>query len=126
MAKKKPVGKSKSKGTVASPKPTVTTFMPVFKIGTAVDFKVQGSNFFGTVTVAVTENANTAITWTVPTSSVVPDDEGNLTIVAAMPKVATKSKVVTSGAGEGDLTISVTSQDGLSTGETTQVVAYTP
>jgi hypothetical protein len=125
MAKKKPVGATKPKVTVASPKPTVTAFMPVFKIGSAVNFKVQGSNFFGTVTVAVTENANTAITWTVPTSSVVPDDDGNLTIVGAMPKAA-KSKVVTTGAGEGDLTISVTSQDGLSTGETTQVVAYTP
>jgi hypothetical protein len=127
MAKKKtPATKKKTPGkkkVTPSPTPIVSSIVPVFTIGTPVDFKVHGKNFFGTVTVALLETANTAISWTLPTSSIVPDDSNTLTIVGAIPKPADGLKI-TSGAGEGDLTINVTSTDGKSTGTFTQPVSY--
>jgi hypothetical protein len=127
MAKKKTPGTKKKtpgkKKAPPSPTPTVTSIVPVFTIGAAVDFKVHGTNFFGTVTVAISEAANTAINWTLPTSSIVPDDSTTLTIVGAIPKPVDALKI-TSGAGEGDLTITVTSTDQKSTGTLTLPVSY--
>jgi hypothetical protein len=122
MAKKKPVGKKK-KTTTTVLRPAVTSFLPVFTATQPVTIRIYGANFKGTLNVVLTEVTNNDFKWDPTPIPITPDDSGTLTVPNVAPKTALSGF---SGAGDGDLTITVTTTDATKqVGETTMKVSYT-
>ena len=121
MAKKKPVGNRK-KVTTTVPRPAVTSFLPVFTSSQPVSIRVYGANFKGSLTVVLQEVTNGDFKWDPTPIPVIPDDSGTLTVPNVMPIVTDGF----SGAGDGDLTITITTTDVTKqVGQTTMKVSYT-
>jgi hypothetical protein len=120
MAKKKPVGKKKV--TTLVMRPAVTSFLPVFTSSQPVTIRVYGANFKGSLSVVLQEVTNSEFKWDPTPIVVIPDDSGTLTVPNVMPIATSGFK----GAGDGDLTITITTTDVTQqTGQTTMKVSYT-
>jgi hypothetical protein len=121
MAKKKPVGRKKV--TVTALKPAVTSFLPVFTTATPVNVRVYGANFKGSLSVVFQEVTNSDFKWDPTPIVITPDDSGTLTIPNVTPTTVVSGF---SGAGDGDLTITITTTDASKLqGQTTMKVSYT-